>query len=152
MSLEPQNPQTVLSHTVDSANFRINIALDQALIEKSFSAAFSLTGTLRDCPEVSHTLIFVLTVYQDECTVTKVDFDPASLSMKYLVHSGYRNQIIDFLVEPDCVNKAEILDQFKIISIDSYELSKEQVLKAFSLEKSDLTSTRLEESRLILRI
>ena len=98
-----------------------------------------MTGTLRDCPAVFHTLIFVLTVYQDECTVTKVDFEPASLSMKYLVHSGYLNQIIDFEVEPECVNKAKILDQMKIISIDSYKLSNEQVLKAISLDKSNLT-------------
>ena len=50
------------------------------------------------------------------------------------------------------MNKAEILDQIKIISIDSYELSSKQVFKAISLEKSDLTSSRLEESDLILSI
>ena len=139
MSLEPQNPQTVLSRTVDQADFKINIDLDKLLIEESFSAAFSLTGTLRDCPAISHTLTFALTVYQDECTVTKVDFDPASLSMKYLVGSGQRNQTIDLVVEPDCVDQAEILDQVKIVSIDNYELSNEQVLKAISLDKSNLT-------------
>ena len=68
----------------------------------------------------------------------KVDFEPVWLSIKYLVHSGYRNQTIDLKVEPDCVNKAEILDQIKIVSIDSNELSNEQVLNAISLEKSDL--------------
>ena len=88
MSLEPQNPQTVLSHTIDQENFKINIALDKSLIEESFSAAFSLTGTLRDCPAASHTLIYALTVYQDECPVTKIDFDPALIGMKYLIHSG----------------------------------------------------------------
>ena len=50
------------------------------------------------------------------------------------------------------MNKAEILDQIKIISIDSNELSSKQVFKAISLEKSDLTSSRLEESDLILSI
>ena len=48
--------------------------------------------------------------------------------------------------------KAELLDQIKIISIDSNELSSKQVFKAISLEKSDLTSSRLEESDLILSI
>ena len=152
MSLEPQNPQTVLSHTIDQANFTINITLDKSLLEKSFSSAFSLTGTLRDCAAVSHTLIFAITVNQDECTVSKVDFDPASLSINYLIHSGKRNQIIDFEVEPDCVNKAEILDQIKIISLDNYKLSNEQVFKAISLEKSDLTISRLERSDLILSV
>ena len=64
----------------------------------------------------------ILILYSTDCTVRKVSFAPAFVSIEYQVYSGEKTQSIGLDLEPNCPDNIEVASRLKVLSIQSFGL------------------------------